>query len=165
MEEKKSRKKNQADAAKERAGDLGPYDLIRNLQRELASYQANKAFTEKRYPALRLKNPIDFPHVDIIEHENDLEICIECPGIDKNDLDIEIDEDSITVSGKVCEERVYQDGHLVGKYQCSKSMTRTVSLPRPIVPEKATARIIKNVIEIKAPKARKEKKKVRLSLE
>ncbi len=166
MAEKK-RKKNIADKALEEVKELGPYDMLRNIERELELVSqgwGHIAFEEKKTPAPRFKEKLQIPHVDIIEHETELEICIECPGMKKEDISLEIDDDSITVSGQMCEERVYHDGQLVGRYQCCKQMSRTISLPKQIIPEDATARYIKNVLEIIAPKAVKERKKVKLSI-
>lgn len=90
---------------------------------------------------------------DVFEDENRLVVRLEVPGLDKNDLDIEVEGSTLFVRGEKRFERESSDGRY-RVLQCAYgSFQRAVPLPVPVVPDKAQASYRNGVLRIELPKA------------
>jgi len=106
-----------------------------------------------RFPELRMPWSEELsPTVDIYEEEKEVVIKAELPGLKKADLDINIADDIITISGeKKVEEKVAKKNY----YRLERSygsFTRKLRLPVPTVSDKAKATFKEGVLEIRIPK-------------
>ena len=99
------------------------------------------------------------PSVDIFEEENDFVLKAELPGIQKEDLNVTITENRITISGeKKKEEKVdKKDYHRVERSY--GSFTRNFRLPDNVNGEAAKASFKEGVLEIRVPKTEQTKQK------
>lgn len=93
------------------------------------------------------------PSVDIFEEGNNVVVKAEVPGMKREDLEIALTEETITISGhKKSEERVHRhDFHRVER--SFGSFSRRLRLPAPVLPDKARATFRDGVLEITLPKA------------
>ena len=93
------------------------------------------------------------PSVDIFEEGNTVVVKAEVPGMKRDDLDIILTEDTISISGhKKSEEKVQRhDFHRVER--SFGTFTRRLRLPAPVLPDKAKAAFKDGVLEITIPKA------------
>lgn len=93
------------------------------------------------------------PSVDIFEEGNNVVVKAELPGMKRDDLDIILTEDTISISGhKKSEEKVQRhDFHRVER--SFGTFTRRLRLPASVLPEKAKASFKDGVLEITIPKA------------
>ena len=103
--------------------------------------------------------------IDVYEDENDVVVKAELPGLAKEDLDVNITGNVITISGeKKAEEKVEKKNYhrLERSYG---SFTRTVRLPTETRSEEARASFKDGVLEVRIPKteeARKKGKKIEI---
>jgi HSP20 family protein len=78
---------------------------------------------------------------------------LELPGLDKQDLDIEVRRDVLVVRG----EKRYEQEPTSGRYrirQCAfGSFHRSIPLPLPVIADKAAAHYRNGVMHIELPKA------------
>lgn len=163
-----TREKNIADKAKEMSKELGPYDLLRNLQQEIERVAQGKGhlhFRERLTEFPRIRQTFGLYHVDIFDMDEHLVIVLELPGIKKEDINLEIEDDKIVVSGQLCHIHDYHEGTLIGRIECKRSMSKVVDLPVRVIPEDAVAKFISNVLEITVPKVEKPKKPVKVKIE
>jgi HSP20 family protein len=103
------------------------------------------------------------PKVDIYDEADSFVIKAEIPGINKEDVEVNLTEDMITISGeKKREEEVEKKGY----YRMERSygsFARSFRLPEEIESDKAKATFKDGVLEVRVPKteeARKKEKKV-----
>ena len=89
---------------------------------------------------------------DVFEDDKQVVIRLEIPGMDKEDLDIEVQGDVVVVRG----EKRFQRESSEGRYhvlQCAYgSFRRTVPLPTPVLSDKAKANYRNGVLRIELPK-------------
>lgn len=109
---------------------------------------------------------LDGPSVDIYEEGDSLVVKAELPGVRKEDLDVKVTGDTITISGeKKKEEDISEKGyHRVERSW--GSFTRTLAFPTEVQSAKAEAKFTDGVLEVKVPKtteARKKERKVKIS--
>jgi HSP20 family protein len=90
---------------------------------------------------------------DLFEDDQRLVVRLEVPGLDKNDLDIEMEGETLIVRG----EKRFERESTEGRYrvlQCAYgSFRRAVPLPVPVVADKAQASYRNGVLRIELPKA------------
>jgi HSP20 family protein len=99
--------------------------------------------------------------VDIYEDGESVVVKAEIPGIRKEDLNVEITADRITISGeKVSEQRVQQkDFHRLERSY--GSFSRSCQLPVETLPDKARAVFKDGVLEVRIPKSEEAVRRVR----
>ena len=104
------------------------------------------------------------PNVNTREGEFAYHIDIDLPGMNKNDISIDIDENSLIISGerKIKEEVKEEDYHKIetsfGKFE------RVFSLPKNIDSENITASSQDGVLEVVIPKQDKAASKKRIKI-
>ena len=98
-----------------------------------------------------------YPSVDMFEKEDALVIKAELPGLSKDDIDVNIDNGKLTLSGErkseneVGEDKFYRRERTYGKF------VRTFSLPADIDPEKIAAEFKDGVLKIEISKPEEKK--------
>lgn len=99
------------------------------------------------------------PSVDILTEGDDVVVKAELPGMKKEDIDVSLTKDTITISGdKKKEERIEKKDY----YSLERSygsFKRSFSLPADVQTEKASAKFKDGLLEIRIPKTEEAKKK------
>ncbi len=126
-----------------------------------------RRFGPMRWPKMLWPEELDsgYPSVDIYEDARSVMLKAEIPGVNKEDLNVNITEDAITISGeKKKEEKVEEKDYY--RYERSYgSFRRILPLPAGVQSTKAKAKFSDGVLEIKVPKtpeARKKEVKVQI---
>lgn len=103
------------------------------------------------------------PSVNIRQDEKNIYLEANIPGFNEEQIDIDVADDYVTISGTVTEENKETDkktGYLRREYQ-HQSFSRTVGLPSPVYSDKATAKIKHGVLHVSLPKVEEEKPKTK----
>ena len=117
-----------------------------------------------RWPGLqRLEKEELSPAVDIFKEGNDIVVKAEVPGMSKENINVSLTDDDITISGeKKKEEKVEEKDYY--RYESSHgSFRRTFSLPEGVETDKVKAKFKDGVLEVRLPiseEAKKKEKKV-----
>jgi len=113
-----------------------------------------------RWPEIRWPAEMEIsPSVDIFEDKDEIVVKAELPGMGKEDVNVNITEDTLTISGeKKKEEKVEKKDyyHLERSYG---SFSRSFRLPADVQTEKARATFKNGILEIRVPKTEEAKKK------
>ena len=95
------------------------------------------------------------PPVSVTESPEELVFTAELPGLEEDQVSIELENDVLTISGEKTEERT--EGDEENKYHLWErsygSFRRSFSLPRAVNADGATASFDNGVLEIRLPKA------------
>ncbi len=99
------------------------------------------------------------PSVDIFEEKNDVVVKAELPGIKKEDLDVTLTDDTISIAGeKKKEEKVEKKDYY--RWECSYgAFARTFTLPAEVQTDKAKTQFKDGVLVIRIPKTKEAVKK------
>ena len=113
------------------------------------------------WPALREAGGEIAPSIDIFEEGDDVVVKAELPGMKEEDIEVNLTDDTITISGeKKKEEKVERKGYY--RHECSYgSFARSFSLPSEVRTDEAKAEFKDGILEIRVPKTEEAKKKVR----
>lgn len=102
----------------------------------------------------------NFPQVDIIDHENDIEVKAALPGVKKEDIDVFIINQTITIRASCKEEKKEEEKGKYFRREISQGeYQRTLSLPEYVNDEKAKAYFKDGLLSITIPKTEKAKRK------
>ena len=127
-----------------------PYGEPRTLR------QAMDRFFDDDYRPFRwLAGGIDGPALplDVTTDADALTIEAALPGIKPDDVDITVENGTVTISGKTADERRAEEGSYVVQEIRRGSFSRSVTLPNGLEPEKATATFENGILRLEIPKA------------
>ena len=102
---------------------------------------------------------IRHPLVDISDEGNAFVVKAEVPGLRKEDINIEVTEDGIEISGESSSEKEEKEGGYVRKERHYARFQRSLPFPDKIVPDKADAQLKDGLLTVKVPKAAPPEKK------
>jgi HSP20 family protein len=119
----------------------------------------NRLFRDTQGQEEALTTTTFAPPVDVYEDEHNITLKIEVPGIDEKDIDVRIENNTLTVHG----ERKFEKEEKEENYRCVErqygSFTRTFTLPTTGDPEQVQADYDKGVLKIKLTKKAEAKPK------
>ena len=98
------------------------------------------------------------PKVDIIDRDDEVVVRAEIPGVAKEDLDVSLTDNSVTIKGSSREERKEEKGDY---YRCEITrggFSRTLALPAPVDAGKVEATYQDGVVTLVMPKTTKAKR-------
>jgi HSP20 family protein len=92
------------------------------------------------------------PAMDIYEEGGDVVVKAEIPGMRKEEIHIDINEKTVTISGEKKKEEKVERKNYVHLERSYGSFARTFALPAEVQTEKARATFRDGVLEIRVPK-------------
>jgi len=97
------------------------------------------------------------PQVDIVERDDEVFVKAELPGIEKDDVEITMTENSVTIKGSSKAEDKEEKGDYHRCEISQGSFSRTLSLPGQVDTNKARASFKNGVLNLTIPKLSKSK--------
>ncbi len=98
------------------------------------------------------------PFIDVIETDKEVVATAEMPGLEKQDIKLNLTEDRLEISAETKHEEKKEERGYVYRERRSGSYYRAISLPSPVDPDKSKASYKNGVLEIKMPKTEVKKK-------
>ncbi|MEW6419594.1 MAG: Hsp20/alpha crystallin family protein [Nitrospirota bacterium] len=112
------------------------------------------------WPRLRMPEIEEVtPSVDIFEDRDDIVVKADLPGMKKEDINVSLTDDTITLSGEKKKEEKVEKKNYYSFERSYGSFTRSFRLPTEVQTDKAKARFEDGVLEIRVPKTEEAKKK------
>ena len=97
------------------------------------------------------------PKIDIKDKKDSIVVRAELPGIEEEDVDIEITDDIMTISGERKEEKEKDEEGYYYKESHTGSFSRSFTLPSNVMGENAKAEMKKGVLTVTIPKVESKK--------
>jgi len=101
------------------------------------------------------KTELKAPKVDIIDRDEDILVRADVPGVKKENLDVSLTDNTITIKGSTSEEKKEEKGDYYRSETMKGSFSRTMSLPSDVDGNKASTTFNDGVLEVVAPKVEK----------
>ena len=99
------------------------------------------------------------PKVDVIDREEEVVVRAEVPGVNKDDLDVSVSDNTVTIRGETRHEEKEEKGDYYRSEMSRGSFARTVLLPSNVNADEAKAKFSDGVLELTLPKVEKAKKR------
>jgi HSP20 family protein len=105
------------------------------------------------------------PAMDLVDGGDHFELRLDLPGLSENDVNIELEDDLLTISG---ERKSEHQEKKAGYYRVERSygsFTRSLKLPEGVDPDAVKATFDRGVLEVRIPKPEERKpRKVAISV-
>lgn len=136
-----------------------PYDRLSSL-RDLLDSAFQLASNAPGYPESWA------PALDIFEDEEKVTVRVELAGVKKEDFDISLQDDVLTISGERKAETEQRGSESFRSERYFGSFTRSVTLPSPVKADAVSATYQDGVLTVVLPKAEEAKpRKIQVNLE
>lgn len=98
------------------------------------------------------------PKVDVVDRDNEIVVRAEVPGVEKNDLDVSVSDNALTIKGFTRREEKEETGNYYRHEISAGSFSRAVALPADVDGSKAKASFKDGMLELTLPKVEKPKR-------
>lgn len=100
------------------------------------------------------------PETDVVETEHDIRVVTEMPGLKRENIEVDVENNVLTLRGEKREERTEGE---TGKYHLAErrygTFTRSFVLPRDVDPERIEATFENGVLIVVIPKSEKARRR------
>ena len=97
------------------------------------------------------------PAIDLIDGKDKVTVNVEVPGMNRDDVDISLKEDLLTIRGEKKEEKEEKEENRYYVERTYGSFLRTVTLPSRVKADEVKATYKDGVLKIELPKAEEDK--------
>lgn len=154
-EEKVPVRKEQEREAEHTARSRGliPFEDIERMFDDLASRRWLRPFSWD-LPSWGRLSPFEgrLPKVDVIDREDQIVVHAELPGVRKEDLDVSVSENRLTIKASAKHETKEEKGEYYRRERSEGVFSRTISLPSGVDDSKAKATFNEGLLELVFPK-------------
>lgn len=113
---------------------------------------ADAIFGDLRSGLPQLLQDMAVPRMDVVEKDGHLEVTAELPGLTRDDVKIELADDTLIISGEKRQENGSKDSRRITERSYG-AFVRSLELPAGIKAEDIEASIDKGVLTVKLPMA------------
>ena len=92
------------------------------------------------------------PRVDIIERDQEICVKAEMPGVNKNDIEVNLNDDVLTIKSSIRKEERQEEGNYLHCEISQEEFERTLALPASALMDKASASFRDGILEVVIPK-------------
>jgi HSP20 family protein len=102
---------------------------------------------------------VRLPSIDVVDHDDHLLVRAEVPGVNKDDLDVSISENVLTIKGDTRREEKKEAGDYFRQEIARTSFARSFSLPVAVDAAKINAALNDGILEITIAKTENSKRR------
>ena len=113
-------------------------------------------FSDWSFPVTLERN---LPKVNIIDREKEVEVRAELPGINKEDLELSLNEQSITIRTTTKKDVKEEKGKYFRREISQSNYQRTLALPDNVVTDNVSAKFTDGILTVVIPKSEKSTRK------
>ncbi|GJQ58966.1 MAG: Hsp20/alpha crystallin family protein [Candidatus Scalindua sp. AMX11] len=117
-----------------------------------------------RLPALpfREERLTEFtPKINVSENDREVEVTVEIPGMDQNDVEVNLRDDVLTIKGEKRQEKEEKEKEYYHIERSYGSFCRSLQIPCEVEQDQVKAAFKKGVLQIRLPKSEKAREHVR----
>lgn len=97
------------------------------------------------------------PTVDVFEEKDDIVVKAELPGIEKDDIDVNLTDHSLTIKGEKKKEEEVKEENYYRSERSYGSFLRTLELPKEVRADRVKASFKNGILEVRMPKTEEAK--------
>ena len=153
---KSKAKKTEALVPRRASSELSPWGDLDRMFDDFLGRRLRSFWPERWWPT---RMEITTPVVDLYEEKDDIVVKAELPGMEKDNIEVNLSDNRLTIKGeKKKEEEVKKEGYYRSERSYG-SFIRTLELPSEVQTDKVKAAFKNGVLEIRLPKTEEAKKK------
>ena len=170
------KEKKAGEVKKKPEGEMAPYSVQRDFDRMMERFQHEfEDFWEvpprlrrwmrmtRGFPMMPFRE-MAIPNVDLEDRAKDFGVTVDLPGFNKDDVDIEVGEDSVLIHAKRTQAEEEKNKNYIRRERAAQTYYRRIQLPEKVMPDNAKASLNNGTLEIILPKKEtKETKKLKIA--
>jgi len=130
-----------------------PFSIVRRMMEDMDRFFENFGSGSGLFPSLQGPGQAWSlgtwsPDVEVSERDGNLVVSADLPGIGKEDIDIELQDDALVLRGHRHEEREEQRGNVSYSERSYGSFVRTIALPTGVKPDDVDATCQNGVLQV-----------------
>lgn len=137
---------------------LNPFSMFRRLTEEMDRAFASTFGLGREFGERGFEQGIWSPPIEVREHNNNLEIYAELPGLSKDDVKVECTEEGIILEGEKRHEHEHHEGGIHRSERSYGHFYRLIPLPGGADLEKAKAEFKNGVLTVQVPISEQKRK-------
>lgn len=102
---------------------------------------------------------LSWPHVEVVERDKEIRVTAELPGLDEKDVEIQVDDDVLTLRGEKRTEIDDKDRRYSERYY--GRFERQIALPAEVDDDRANATFRNGVLTVTLPKTERARQQTR----
>ncbi|QSA96073.1 Hsp20/alpha crystallin family protein [Methylococcus sp. EFPC2] len=130
----------------------GPFDEFDQWFEDFLPPRWIQPFFRRGWPDLEPAFGTKPPKIDVIDRANEVVVRAELPGVKKDDLEVSLSDNVLTLRARTHSEREEEKGHYHRREISRGEIQRSVRLPAAVEGDKTTATFKDGVLELVAPK-------------
>ena len=154
--------KKTSGALKPRAGygTLSPFDELDRLMGSFMRGRWPRLLSEDWLPWSEFETSFErpMPRVDVVDKDEAVEVTAELPGVKKDELDVTVSDNTLTIRGSTSHEEKEEKGEYYRREIHQGEFARTIALPAGVDGDQAKAAFENGVLRITLPKLEKAKR-------
>lgn len=99
------------------------------------------------------------PAIDLFEDKDDIVVKAELPGMDKDNIEVNLADSTLTIKGEKKKEEEIKEENYYRSERSYGSFIRTVELPKAVRTDKVKASFKNGILEVRVPKTEEAKAK------
>lgn len=127
----------------------GPFGLMRRMQEDMDRVFGRLGMG--RWPSLWGDQAEWSPAIDVFQRGDELVVRVDLPGLSRDDLTVEVGEDSLTISGERRSEHEERQEGMFTSERAYGSFCRVIPLPEGAVTDDVRASFQDGVLEVRVP--------------
>jgi HSP20 family protein len=128
-------------------------DPFSEMRRMLDTFRANMEDTlERVFPSQASLPALKQPRVDILDLGDALQVVADMPGVQKEDIEINLTPERVEISAESSTETERKEEDYTYRERGYASYRRVLDLPADVLPDKAEASFKNGVLEVTLPK-------------
>jgi HSP20 family molecular chaperone IbpA len=128
-------------------------DSFGEMRRMLDTFRANMEDTlERVFPSQASLPALKQPRVDILDLGDALQVVADMPGVQKEDIEINLTPERVEISAESSTETERKEEDYTDRERGYASYRRVLDLPADVLPDKAEASFKNGVLEVTLPK-------------
>lgn len=137
------------------ARPLSPFEEMDRMMENLFQRGWMRPFMRdtSHWGDLFASSDLKMPSVDVIDRENEVLVKAEVSGVNKDDLDVTVSDDNVTIEGRTSHEEKEEKGDYYRSEITKGSFARSVMLPCKVNGDKAKATFENGILQLTLPKA------------
>lgn len=96
------------------------------------------------------------PRVDIIDKDDSYVFVAELPGVDKEDINVHLQDGLLTIEAKVHEEKESETDNVIRRERRSGYFSRSINVGKNIKADEIKAELVNGLLKLTAPKVKQE---------
>jgi HSP20 family protein len=145
---------------------LGPFEMLNALRDEMDRFWRDPLRVGPlAFPFGSVTTSANefMPRVDVYEQDNTIVVTAELPGLTKDDVQVELDDDGLVIRGKTQAQREVKEDAYYRAERSFGAFFRRLPVPFEVQPEQIRASMTDGVLEVRIPRpveSRTEPKKI-----